>query len=78
MTGVAILSISTVYFWITYSNGQLLNAFERSLVDFLPLVSLGAGKVEVADYIIKILSTALVFGLLAIALRRRFERKFTR
>lgn len=78
MTGVAILSISTIYFWTIQSDSQLVSAFERSLADFLPLAQLGGDKVEAADYIVKILSTALVFGLLAIALRRKFERKFTR
>jgi hypothetical protein len=28
------------------------------------------------DYLIKVIGSALSFGLLAIALRRRFERKF--
>jgi hypothetical protein len=35
-------------------------------------------KVEVIDYIIKIVGGALTFGLLAITLRRKFERKYTR
>jgi uncharacterized protein YjbI with pentapeptide repeats len=58
---------------------QLLTAFQRSLADFLPLLSLpGDIKVGVIDYIIKIVGGALTFGLLIIALRRKFERKYTR
>ncbi len=56
-----------------------LMAFQRSLADFLPLLSLpGDIKVGVIDYVIKIVSRALTFGLLLIALRRKFERKYTR
>jgi hypothetical protein len=58
---------------------HLLKAFERSLADFLPLLSLpGDIKVGVIDYVIKIVGGALTFGLLLIALRRKFERKYTR
>ena len=54
-------------------------AFERSLADFLPLLSLGGEtKVRIIDYLIKIVGGPLTFGLLAIALRRKFERKYTR
>jgi hypothetical protein len=35
-------------------------------------------KVGIIDYIIKMVGRALTFGLLAIALRRKFERKYTR
>jgi hypothetical protein len=56
-----------------------LTAFQRSLVDFLPLLSLPSDiKVGVIDYFIKIVGGALTFGLLIIALRRKFERKYTR
>jgi hypothetical protein len=56
-----------------------LTAFQRSLADFLPLLSLPSNiKIGVIDYIIKIVGGALTFGLLAIALRRKFERKYTR
>jgi hypothetical protein len=56
-----------------------LKSFERSFADFLPLLSLGSDtKVGIIDYIIKIVGGALTFGLLAIALRRKFERKYTR
>jgi hypothetical protein len=55
-----------------------LTAFQRSLADFLPLLSLpGDIKVGVIDYTIKIVGGALTFGLLIIALRRKFERKYT-
>jgi uncharacterized protein YjbI with pentapeptide repeats len=56
-----------------------ITAFQRSLADFLPLLSLpGDIKVGVIDYIIKIVGGALTFGLIIIALRRKFERKYTR
>lgn len=56
---------------------QWIKSFERATADFLPLLPLGSNfKVGILDYIIKIISGALIFGLLAIALRRKFERKF--
>jgi hypothetical protein len=56
-----------------------LTAFQRSLADFLPLLSLPSNiQVGVIDYIIKIVGGALTFGLLIIAFRRKFERKYTR
>lgn len=79
-----ILLILLYYCYCLYLNqaGNLthwLTAFERSLVDFSPLLSLpGDIKVGVIDYIIKIVGSALTFGLLLIALRRKFERKYTR
>ena len=56
---------------------HLLKSFERSFADFLPLIPTGREiKVGIIDYIIKIVGGgALIFGLLAIALRRKFERK---
>jgi hypothetical protein len=52
-------------------------AFERSMADFLPLLSIGAEvKVGLIDFIIKIVGGAVTFGLIAIALRRRFERRY--
>jgi hypothetical protein len=57
----------------------LLKAFERSVADFIPLLPLSSDiKVGVIDFIIKIVGGALTFGLLIIALRRKFERKYTR
>jgi hypothetical protein len=39
---------------------QLLKAFERSLADFLPIVSIGSDtKVGIVDFIIKIVGRAL-------------------
>jgi hypothetical protein len=69
--------------FIGFKNAGNLNqwqkAFERSFADFLPLLPLGS-KIEVglSDYVIKILGGALTFGFIAIALRRKFERKYTR
>jgi hypothetical protein len=52
-------------------------AFERSIADFLPLLPIGGEvKVGLIDYIIKIVGGAVTFGLIAIALRRRFERRY--
>ena len=62
-----------------WNNTHSLKAFERSLGDFLPLLSLGNNiKVGIIDYVVKIVGGALTFVLLAVALRRRFERKYTR
>ena len=56
-----------------------LAAFQRSIGDFLPVLSLpGDIKVGIIDYITKIVGGALTFGLLIIAFRRKFERKYTR
>ena len=58
---------------------QLLKAFERSLADFLPIISLGSDiKVGIVDFIVKIVSSTLTFVLLGVTLRRKFERKYTR
>ncbi len=56
---------------------QLRKAFERSVTDFIPLLPSGSDiKIGLIDYIIKIVGGAVTFGLIAIALRRRFERKY--
>ena len=61
------------------NNTHSLKAFERSFSDLIPLLPQGGNiKVGIIDYIIKIVGGALTFGLLAIALRRKFERKYTR
>jgi hypothetical protein len=67
-------------YWILHLNPFYLErAFERSLADFLPLLSLPSNiQVGVIDYITKIVGGALTFGLLIIAFRRKFERKYTR
>jgi hypothetical protein len=63
----------------THLNGtHLLKSFERSFADFLPLLPAGDFKVGIIDFIIKIVGGALTFGLLLIAFRRKFERKYTR
>jgi len=55
---------------------HLLKAFERSVVDFIPLLPVaGDIKMGLIDYILKIVG-AIIFGLIIIALRRRFERKY--
>jgi hypothetical protein len=61
------------------TNGsQWSKAGERSLGDFLPLLSMPSDiKIGLSDYVIKIVGGAVTFGLIAIALRRRFERKYT-
>jgi hypothetical protein len=59
------------------NQAHLLKAFERSIADFIPLLPLGGDiKVGVIDYVIKIVGGAVTFGLIVIALRRRFERKY--
>jgi hypothetical protein len=56
---------------------QWQKAFERSMADFIPLLPSGSEiKIGLIDYIIKIVGGAVTFGLIAIALRRRFERKY--
>ena len=53
-------------------------AVERGLGDFLPLLSIPSDiKIGLIDYVIKIVGGAVTFGLIAIVLRRRFERKYT-
>ena len=52
-------------------------AFERSITDFIPLLPKGGDiKVGVIDYVTKIVGGVVTFGLIAIALRRRFERRY--
>ena len=52
-------------------------AFERSMADFLPILSMtNEVKVGLIDFIIKIVGGAVTFGLIAVALRRRFERRY--
>jgi hypothetical protein len=54
---------------------QWLKAFERSLADFLPLLPTGDFKMGIIDFVIKIIGGAVTFALIAVALRRRFERR---
>jgi hypothetical protein len=52
-------------------------ALERGLTNFLPSLSFGTGtNVGLIDVVFKILGGAVTFGLIIIALRRKFERKF--
>jgi hypothetical protein len=54
-----------------------LKASERSIADFIPLLPLGIDiKGGIIDYVIKIVDEAVIFGLIDIALRRRFERRY--
>jgi hypothetical protein len=54
-----------------------LKASERSIADFIPLLPLGSNiKVGIIDYVIKIVGGAVTLGLVAVALRRRFERRY--
>lgn len=45
-------------------------------MDFLPVVSLEQKTTHLIDYLVKVLSGVIVFGLAAIALRRKFERRY--
>ena len=54
-----------------------LKASERSIADFIPLLQLGSGiQIGIIDFVIKIVGGAVTFGLILIALRRRFERRY--
>jgi uncharacterized protein YjbI with pentapeptide repeats len=62
-----------------WNNTHVLKAFERSLGDILPILDIkGEMKVGIVDFIVKIVGGALTFVLLGVALRRKFERKYTR
>jgi hypothetical protein len=58
------------------NDAHWLKAFERSLADFLPLLPTGDFKMGIIDFVIKIIGGSVTFGLIAIALRRRFERRY--
>ncbi len=56
---------------------QWHKAINRALVDFIPLLPANSDlKTGIIDYVIKILGGVVTFGLIFIALRRRFERKY--
>jgi hypothetical protein len=58
---------------------QWCKSFERSLVDLIPFLPSGNNlQIGLLDYAIRIAGGVLTFGLLAIALRRKFERKYIR
>jgi uncharacterized protein YjbI with pentapeptide repeats len=64
-----------IYLELVGNSTHLLSSFQRSL----PVLSLPSDiKVGIIDYITKIVGGALTFGLLIIAFRRKFERKYTR
>jgi hypothetical protein len=52
-------------------------SFERSILNFIPLFPSGPGiKLGLIDYTFKKIGGAVTYGLIIIALRRKFERKF--
>ncbi|MGN6624942.1 MAG: hypothetical protein ACTHKK_12445 [Candidatus Nitrosocosmicus sp.] len=56
----------------------MVKSIVRTVGDFIPLLSMPSDiKIGLVDYTIKIIGGAVTFGLIAIALRRRFERKYT-
>ena len=68
-----------VYLHQAGNSTHWLTAFQRSLADFLPLLTTPSDiKIGLVDFMIKIVGGALTFGLLIIAFRRKFERKHTR
>jgi hypothetical protein len=92
LAGIAIVLLSTIFYVTQFNPGiektfhfigstQLGNqtqwekAFERSFADFIPILPLGGSNFLIDD-IIKLFGGVLSFALLAIALRRKFERKF--
>ena len=69
------LVINSTGFWIDLRNFEI--AFGRSLTNFLPDLSLGTEMgVGLLDFVFKIVGGAVTFGLIIVALRRKFERKF--
>jgi hypothetical protein len=62
------LSFNTETLWF------MKDIFEKTLIDFLPFIP-NSDQTKPPDYFIKSIGV-LSFGLLLIALRRRFERKF--
>jgi hypothetical protein len=67
--------VTRLFVW---DSSHLQKAFERSLAEFLPLLSMPSNiSIGVVDYVIKIVGGALTFVLVGIALGRKFERKYT-
>ena len=59
------------------NSSNLEVAFGRGLTNFLPSLSFGTPlNVGLLDVAFKIVGGAVTFGLIIIALRRKFERKF--
>jgi uncharacterized protein YjbI with pentapeptide repeats len=70
-------SITNVTLPIVNNSNKLAIAFERSLTNFLPNLSFGTETgAGLLDFAFKIVGGAVTFGLIIIALRRKFERKF--
>lgn len=64
-----------VYQWI-HNGTNWSESFDRSLLDSLPLVSLENDQSRLLDYLTKLSFSIVPVGLSAIALRRKFERRF--
>jgi hypothetical protein len=55
---------------------QWIKSLTRTKEDFIPLLSMPNDlKIGIVYYIVKVFSVVLTFGLIAISLRRKFERK---
>jgi hypothetical protein len=64
-----ISNFTGIYNFTHFTNpNHWLKSFERSIADFIPLLPVGTN--------IKIVGGAVTFALIAVALRRRFERRF--
>jgi uncharacterized protein YjbI with pentapeptide repeats len=60
-----------------YTLAHFEDSFERSILNFIPLLPADEGiRLGMMDYLFKIVGRAVTFGLIIIALRRKFERKF--
>jgi hypothetical protein len=76
--GLTNTSDNFINFTHILNNTHNLKAFERSLVEFLPLLSMPSDtKIGITDFIVKIVGGGLTLVLLGLALRRKFERKYT-
>jgi uncharacterized protein YjbI with pentapeptide repeats len=71
-------SISQITVFSQYDNlTHYQKSFDRAILNFIPLLPAGTGiKLGLIDYAFKIIGGAVTFGLIIIALRRKFERKF--
>jgi hypothetical protein len=65
-----------IFFNQTHNLTHWQKSFERSAADLIPLLPLGSQNTVLIDYAVKIFGVVFSFGLLVIALRRKFERKF--
>lgn len=70
-------SITNFTLPVINNSSNLVTAFERSITNFLPNLSFGTETgAGLIDFAFKIVGGAVTFGLIIIALRRKFERKF--